>query len=532
MKKRITTLVAGCLPALFLMAQTNPVNVVTDMKVANGGSMRSNGEVVVNANTAGTGLIINNGDLELPGGITFVCKADKDGMLVNNGSVALPSTPSLVRLKVTGLSLYNAENESASWHTIAFPFKVSTTAVNAANSNAKGVYFMQYDGQKRADCDIVTGNWVDVADGADLLPLTGYSYAMDTQSTVTELIFPASDLTDMYKTSKPKSINYYKSVADTTGWGWNCLGSPYTANYIAKPSHLGLQSGFVYYFNSSTNSYTAQIIDSRLADSNYKAIPPFKLFFVKMDDETASTLNYVSSGVTDGVAGYLRAANQPVDFLSLEISGNEFEIPADRVEVFFGENDRYTEYYNQRTDGPKMFSTNSNTAEMWIPAKGRDFSIIGYPYADYREIPLNVKTGVAGKYYNIGTDRDYEGQVYQSVTLFDKALNQSHDLLSGEPYRFYAGDNSYEGRFVLRLGMETTGTNDPVYASSCIYVLDRVLYVKNISTDDKVSLFDTSGRLLDKHVSSGSEISFPVEQGVYIVRLEGKDPVVKKIVVK
>ena len=534
-KRKLTSLFAGILlPAMVLTAQV-PVNVVGDMKVATGGNVKSQGQVTVNANAATNGVIINNGTLSVPEGITFVSNQDRDGMLLNNGTVNLPTDASKVKLKVTGLSLYDPQNENASWHFISFPFEIDEAAVLAANPNTDGVYFDKYDGQKRANTNLASGNWTP-AEGI-LAPHIGYSFAMGMESTVSEVVFPASNITNMYSDTKSTTITLFTSPKKEEGWGWNCVGSPYTANYLVTPSNLGISSGFIYYYDTANDMYQSAIVNTFFPDAMYKNIPPFKFFFVKMDQDTETSLVYKKTGanlLTDN--NYLRSAPVTSSFglFSIKVSGEDSTIPADNVQVFVSDAEQCRETYYGKTDAPKLFSKNPVVTEIWMPVKGSDLSIAGYPHTENREILLNLKTGVTGSVYTIEIDEAFSlntAQFYQSVSIVDKELNIEHDLSQAGAYSFLSDQLSYEDRFVLRLGNESTTNSSTTVDGVVIYASNNTLYIQNIAENDVVNVYDLSGRLVKKEISNANNIEFSIEKGTYIVKVSGEKNATKKVTV-
>ena len=546
-KKRFTMLLAGLLLVLMVEAQgsTVPVNVFGDVKIASGGNLKSKGEMFVNANTEASGIVVNKGILDVSGGLTFVANNNRDGMLVGDptvdgGGIVLPSDPAMVRLKVTGLV---ATGQDA-LRPISFPFEVNPAQVNALNPGAVCVWYREYRGDLRANSDETNPAnwaWVDEIPGAwagsdynpsfNLTPLKGYFFRMDTDSEVTEIIFPATvaSLATMYNKTKNIAVVNHEGTSSSNHWGYNCIGSPYTANFFASPGNLGLSSGALYYFDSQSGNYPAVDIE---VGSGFRTIPPFRMMFLKMNEWTETLVTYQVSGVSELFpSGYLRStSSQKADLVMLEIS-KEDGIPADYVQVFSGI-EWFTESYNNRIDAPKMFSSNQKSAEIWIPVKTANLSITGYPYAAYREIPLGVKTGIVNQSYSIALNKSYKS-LYGSIVLVDKTLGKVHDLLLSEsPYEFLADATRYEDRFILRVSMDPTVFDNTSVNAPNIYTWEGILYVKNIAVNDKICLFDTTGRLIESRISTETELSFPVEKGVYIVRVEGKESSVKKIMVK
>lgn len=535
MKKKFTILLlitALALPSVAQMA------VLGDMNIK-GAQMKSVNEVSVSASTASAvgGRILNSGTLSIPGGITFVSTFFADGMLTNTGSgtVTMPADYTKVRVLKRGI-------DKTKWHYISFPFKVDISAAGllAANPEIPAFYFQYYDVQKRANTGLTSGNWTYIAGNVTTLdPMVGYVFGVDQDATTDSVYFHPADATSMsalYSATQTLPVTYTKTetVMTELSEGWVASGTPYTARYILNTNGSGSAgtgnfNAHAYYFGGFSESANGKYYNDILgALGDDFVVPPFRITFFKMQSDAAGQSVVFSQNYTTVTSNLSnpRSADAPYEVLNLKLTGERPAIDEDRSILSF--DDKYSENISMM-DGPKMYSASDDVSEMWFNIKGEELYAAYLPKKTEREIPLTVKTGIAGD-FTIGLSNNYYGD-YSTIQLTDKYLNKITDLLT-EDYSFAATKETTSDRFSLFVSKVSTGIDLPDGSVVNIYAKDKIVYVNGLLPGSLVSVYNTTGSLVSKVVSQGDNVSLPInQQGIYIVSVTGDNSATKKVIV-
>ncbi len=516
MKQKITTFLLFLFPSCLLTAQSSMM-VNEQMSINNGGSLTSQGTITLNASASqGKGIIVNKGTLNITKGLILRSDDDNDGLLANTAIVNTTGVSS------SDVQLRKTFADGTKYYYVSFPFSVKMSDIkSAADGNPSLIYdhdyyMMEYDAASRAQSGIAD-SWKDVVAGSTLVAGKGYLFALDEGMVNREVIFPASDITNLFSTvTTNKTINlsydtYTGSYTTSKSWGWNFVGGLTTSNYTMSQSNLGY-SGFLYYYNKTTRDY--EEIATSLGQST--TMPPYISFFTH-EVQAGKTLGYSVTGVTTNAQNSnLRSEEQQeFDIISLWINGKEYN---DRLRIVTG--DSYPENLDYHKDAPKLFSPDKETPQLWSMLEGDELCINMLPKKEYRSITLGVKTGEAGE-YTISMNPDYSGY-YQSVVLLDKETNLRTSLLTNV-YSFSAGEFNTTDRFLLELSRMPTSIDKAETENVIIYTSHHQLFVKNISAGDQIKVYDVAGRLLISAVSTDSDFvtSLNNQEGALIVKVNG-----------
>ncbi|MDR1876177.1 MAG: T9SS type A sorting domain-containing protein [Flavobacteriaceae bacterium] len=284
MKRLITFLVAITLFGGLALGDGLPAVVAGNMKIADGGNMKSSGDVVVkgqitnegtitsSSSTLATNVVVKTGGHILNKGtlilnkITYESNDSADGTLLNynngkdgGGTVTFTdngSLPAVVSVSKTFIK--------GKFYAVSFPFDVKVgdikKIVNGSESsatfdeNGSGDYWiLYYDAKKRAESGTVTGdNWLyidtdpSVVDVNDYVLKAGVGYMVrSAQDADITLIFPSNGGTAAAGSIYPQNNNLPLTAGDKTikldyhlggkftanNGGWSILGAQQTASY-------------------------------------------------------------------------------------------------------------------------------------------------------------------------------------------------------------------------------------------------------------------------------------------------------------
>ncbi len=524
MKRKLTILLLGLAPCL-VFAQS-PVGVYGPVNIGNGGNLLSQGTVTVNSNASqGTGVIVNSGTLGLSKGIIFKSDDSNDGLLANKSIVSTTGSA------ISEIQLQKTFTDKRYYY-VSFPFTVKMNTIQSATGAIlvydKDYYIMEYDAASRPNTG-KADSWKDLVVDAKstLVPGKGYLFALDEEVVNREVIFPASDITNLFSTAtanKTINLSYYTPTIQnpfTTAlsWGWNFTGGLTTSNYTMNQSNLNY-TGFLYYYNKSVKDYVE--IATGLGQST--TMPPYISFFTH-EAQAGNSIAYSVGGVTTSTqSANLRSEEEPqFDIISLWINGSEYN---DQLRIVTG--DSYPENLDYHKDAPKLFSPDKETPQLWSMLEGDELCITMLPKKEYREVTLGVKTGEDDN-YTISLDEGYNG-FYQSIVLFDKETGERTNLLT-DSYTFPSTELNTTDRFTLELNRMPTSIDNAQADKVIIYASNHQLFVKNIQQGDKIQVFDVTGRMVLSATAQGSDFTGELETiGALIIKVTGNTNKTAKII--
>ncbi len=524
MKKTITTLLAGLLPAIALWAG-DPVVVTGNLKVAGEGSLTSAGEVTLRAADNTNGIIVNNGTMKLKG-LNIQTNTSKDGMLLNYGTVTLDGTSVGADFKVTR----KVKNDD--WCYMSFPFDVKISEIT--NENGTKLVLGDYQNYKVGDL-----LWIRELDpveamkeGSDgLKSITnenaylkaGKGYLIATEiASAKSIVFKAStgdgfNLASLFAKDKEVELTYIENTNLPRGKkGWNFVGSKQLSGFTLNSNNTGDYVGAIYLLKSD------KTFDVFLSNSAQKTIPNFLAFYTQVfgPDEV---MIYSVDGMTSSDASDNLLRSSRVS----ENSGFDLVLIGDKNsdKCMFAINDEYADGYKVREDFFKLFSS-SDVSQIW---SDEDLVINSIPSDIEREVNVGVIAG-DDKEHTIEI-AGYTGNEFREINLIDRVKGTKHNLLkTGYSFETAAG-KKIEDRFALQFLRAATGIESSVADQEVVtYASDMKLYVKNIVAGDKVLVYNLSGALAAETISESSEVMLPLAaEGVFIVKVSGNTNHVSKV---
>ncbi len=400
---------------------------------------------------------------------------------------------------------------SARWEFLTFPYDVKISDITAFLENTQWV-IRKYSGAARAN-GALDSTWVDVPADGTLKAGEGYIwqavnsvYDYYSGFTIPALnnenknkIFAMDDC-EVALTEYPSEFSHNRS--------WNLIGNPYPCFYDSR--FMDFEAPITVW-NSSNNTYEAYSLvdDSRILD-------PGEAFFVQCPVGAESVL-FTTEGRQTNRAVRTAAAYSP-KLRSITASREVFNFfvsdgkNTDKTRVVL--NPQAEVAYNAATDASKFMSSDKSVAQIYTIEDGVDMSINERPYAD-GVTKLGAYFGAAGT-YTITLDTE-SGRL---VTLIDK-LNGNSAVLNQGAYEFTAEAGVANERFELLFdaaGGSVTGINT---ADVDVEVKAKggQIEVKASSASD-IIVYTLDGRTIA--AVKAANAAFSVEEGVYIVKVNGK----------
>lgn len=269
--------------------------------------------------------------------------------------------------------------------------------------------------------------------------------------------------------------------------GWNLVGNPF-----AEAAFLPSDRSF-YVMNSDGNGLTT-------GDGTINAMQGV---FVEATEDGESLTFQKGEG------------NKNIEKISLDVCGGRGNV-IDRAVVRF---DNCTPLHK--------FTLTENCTKVYIPNDNLNYAVVNS--ARENSMPINFKAENGGS-YTLSVNLNNVEMKY--LHLVDRITGADVDLLTQPNYQFNANVGDSESRFVLNF-KAMTGVEENSQRNFC-FVNGSDLYFCDDVEGAEINLIDMAGRTVLHQMMSGSSISLSnLSQGVYVVRLSGKDnTMTQKIVVK
>ena len=532
MKRLITLLIAGLSSATMAMAQ-EPVNVVGNMRIADGATMVSKGEMRIGISTA-NGHITNEGTLKLPKGITFVSDDVTDGTLLNNGTVDFTGASQ------SEVKVIKSFGSSALFYTVSFPFdvKVSEIVGDGGLYELEVDYYLgYYDSQSRANDGFIgtqdrNWKWIVPAD-VDYVLEKNKAYMVYTNSPM-RLVFPAHTSTSLASiyASKDKTVplTYYKPIdspAPPSQWGWNFIGNLNTTNFLMGSDHLKDGSDDYYETSIYKLGLDGQWTFIDPVDNN-TTMAPYAGAFTQTPFET--NLTFLSTGRHQSAAYQFRSEEaKPFysNYLKLSLANENDSQFSDWLQVIV--EDRYEKEFEIGKDAVKMFSFSKTIPDFYTMTIDETSLVSHKTDFSENEISLGLNVKEDGN-YSIELEK-LTGFEDRNILLVDKKENKVVDLSTGF-YSFYAQIGNDKDRFALRFTTDFTSIDTPA-SSIVVYTENSDVIIDNISIGDNIEIYNVSGVLLKNGVATSEKVSYTLpEKGVYIVNVNGATSFAVKVMLK
>jgi len=444
---------------------------------------------------AGKLTVIGNSSLPLS---TFEmqqrCDVGAMSSLVNYGTITADNV-------VTELTI-----STGTWHFLSFPYDVKISDIVTVNDWV----ISRYDGEARANEDF--GNtWKTLPYDSILHAGEGYIWhsqggnftvpAMDNENK--NLIF-ANDTRYIQLKENP--------AATEANYGWNLIGNPYPCYYDTR--YMQFSSPITVRSGDSYAAYSP-------VDDSY-ILSPLEAFFVQCSAENNIVSFDTEGRQTDNSVRTLsyapartRAMGNERSVLNLYLESNAY---ADHTRLVVNEDASLA--YEIACDAAKFMSDDAAVSQLFTIEGGERMAINERPLANGKAV-LGVYIGKAGSYTLSIDTKAMDTEVF----LVDKLLGTETDLTTSS-YAFTAEAGTFTDRFEIRL--KRTGVVDGIEAVAAELKVEATadgISVSNATTP--IYIYSATGALVDTKV--GSDVTFDVPQGVYVVKVGDN---VHKVVVK
>lgn len=439
--------------------------------------------------------VIGNNPLPLS---TFEMQQRRDvgamSSLVNHGTITADNV-------VTELTI-----STGTWHFLSFPYDVKISDIATVNDWV----ISRYDGAARAKEDF--GNtWKTLPYDSILHAGEGYIWhsqggnftvpAMDNENK--NLIF-ANDTRYIQLKENP--------AATEANYGWNLIGNPYPCYYDTR--YMQFSSPITVRSGDSYAAYSP-------VDDSY-ILSPLEAFFVQCSAENNIVSFDTEGRQTDNSVRTLsyapartRAMGNERSVLNLYLESNAY---ADHTRLVVNEDASLA--YEIACDAAKFMSDDAAVSQLFTIEGGERMAINERPLANGKAV-LGVYIGKAGSYTLSIDTKAMDTEVF----LVDKLLGTETDLTTSS-YAFTAEAGTFTDRFEIRL--KRTGVVDGIEAVTAELKVEATadgISVSNATTP--IYIYSATGALVDAKV--GSDVTFDVPQGVYVVKVGDN---VHKVVVK
>ena len=186
-------------------------------------------------------------------------------------------------------------------------------------------------------------------------------------------------------------------------------------------------------------------------------------------------------------------------------------------------------------DVPKIYGDDYSYQMYTLSSSGSKLAADGVP-ADVNSVNLYFRPADTEDSYTLSAD--YVNTLSTEIVwLEDLQTSTTVDLRIQPAYTFTSSPTDAFGRFVVHFvrpvatDVNTTGNGDNIN----IYLTGDNLIFKNLSSVDVGSLatiYDVDGRVVRNQIVDSEEFQMKaeLERGIYLVRLEGKRTVIKKVI--
>jgi|WetSurMetagenome_2_1015567.scaffolds.fasta_scaffold00270_17 parallel beta-helix repeat protein len=471
------------------------------------------------------------------------------GSLSNLGTLRLesdvPGTSSLIVSTYSGndaeiqLFLQGGGGQGTyKWHYISTPvtsLPVSVFAPGATNNLAQWIenlpVFSLRQGWVAYDGYLYGSGGMGGPTFSSLTPGKGYNYFDDVNNT-----FSFSG--QLNTTDAPMALGF---AGDAVLHGFNLLGNPFSSGLdwnviINDPSYPMSTSKSLYFTRDNVQcTYTNGV---GIPGDVTGIIPPMQGFFTKTY-ATGNTINLPAAARVQGTIHPRYKGGIVIPLVRLTFAEGKL---SDETVVRFDATAKSGLDYD--FDAIKMFLS-ADIVSIYSTTSGTKYAINGIPFPETLvEIPLVVNL-TKDTIHTINASQ-VQGLENYSVTLTDNTTGFTADLKTTPLLTFSAAAGTIAGRFILKIGTITTGTENPTDTRNTfnIYPSDGLINIQTVADEwdgksGSVKVLDLTGKtvsdLKDAEFTRNSLIQVPAAglKGMYVVEIRsGVKRYVGKVVVR
>lgn len=262
--------------------------------------------------------------------------------------------------------------------------------------------------------------------------------------------------------------------------GFNLIGNPFTHDITF--SNISLSAGSALtggYVLNKAGSWGAILADE------YASIKPCQGVLVQVSKSATATISHTA-----------RARKASDDFISFAVANSQYE---DVAYALFGEGSGLGKIDHLNEDVPMVY----------ININKEDFAIATLN-DEVKQFNLNFEAKTTGRY----TLKVEKTGAYRYLHLIDKVAEKDINLLEENEYSFIGSTADNAERFIVRLE-NTADAENSVFA----YQNGSDIVVCG---EGELQVFDVMGRLVSTQHINGVQTISGLNNGVYILRLEGK----------
>lgn len=296
-------------------------------------------------------------------------------------------------------------------------------------------------------------------------------------------------------------VTYNLTCSGAELTGFNLIGNPYTHNIYKGAAGSAIPNGDILeekYYVLEGREVNETVVWDWYLNNDGTAIPPMTGILVQA--KSAGTLTMANS--TSGASGSKGVENRNIWFTV----ANSSYMDEACVELKEGHGLNKIERMNE--DAPMLY----------VRCNGEDFASVDMD-PETKSFNLNFEAKTMGQFTLSWTSN---GE-FSYLHLFDKLTGKDVDLLAENEYAFIGSSADNADRFVVRLANSANADGSDIFA----YQSGNDIVVEG---EGELHVFDVTGRLVStQHVNGMETIEKPAQNGVYILRLNGKT---QKIVVR
>jgi hypothetical protein len=398
--------------------------------------------------------------------------------------------------------MINIKAYSGSWYYFSIPFDANVSDIEIT----EGVLYAirRYNGATRAN--IGAGNsWENVTESDILYANQGYIIQFNKE--VDKFILKAINNENKNKifTNETVKIALNEHVSEFEhNRSWNFIGNPYPC-----------------YFDISQIDYSAPItvrdgssyLALSLTDDEY-VLKPMQAFFIQKPVDVNEIIFNLSGRQSDEnitTKSTLRSSSSRTLY-NLAITNND---NADKTRIVI--NSSANMDYEIEKDASKFMSDDKSIPQLFsLDVNQTQYAINERPLGT-GIIPLGFYAGESGDYT---LSLNISGNERSQAILVDKFLKKETNL-SLSDYTFNTSEGTFTNRFELRISNSVTSVENIDLKEVQIKIENgRILIETEIGSN--ISLISVAGLVLKDVKSVQNTTNFDVEQGIYILMINGK----------
>ena len=416
----------------------------------------------------------------------FLGNRDAENLIVENGSVDCNGGVFGTFLKnIEPSSEWGAEDYATDgWYGISSPFgNVETSSVSGLCVNGTNDYDLYSYSEK--DAVWLNSKYEENA-FSELEAGRGYLYASK-EGTILQFSgeFNSNDIHE--------NVSYLSENESLKGF--NLLGNPFPKS-ITLDNVAGVEfSGF--YLITDDGAWEAHA-------GNEDEIKPGEAFLVQTNSDSKICIRKEVPSISKNEKNH--------GLITVKVGNNEFE---DVAYVFLcNESDEIMQMAKMPHNNAAIHSVSINNNAIAV------FDV------NVSEVPVSFKAAATGKYkISLNVNEKMKREI-SYLHLIDRFSGTDIDMLIEDDYEFVGSPRDNENRFIVKLNPDNNNYENGIF----VFQNDNNLIVNGSGT---LQIYDMLGRIVvDRTVNGGSISIENLNEGVYIVRMTGKEVKTQKIIVK